>query len=111
MASSTRRLREGWCICRRRRIASPSSRAVKQAGVGTPDGTDVTGRIEPLATGRILLERVFHSLRPAALAHGVSTEACSAAALAALDRDASRFAGHQMLWPLLIGAWKQKEQA
>jgi trans-aconitate methyltransferase len=82
-----------------------------QAGVGTPDGTDVTGRIEPLATGRILLERVLHSLLPAALAHGVTTEAGSAAALAALGRDASRFGDHQMLWPLLIGAWKQKEQA
>jgi trans-aconitate methyltransferase len=82
-----------------------------QAGVGTPDGTDVTGRIEPLATGRILLDRVLHSLLPAALAHGVTTEAGSAAALAALGRDASRFGDHQMLWPLLIGAWKQKEQA
>ena len=82
-----------------------------QAGVGTPDGTDVTGRIEPLATGRILLERVSRSLLPTALAHGVTTEAGSAAALAALDRDVSRFGDHQMLWPLLIGAWKQKEQA
>jgi trans-aconitate methyltransferase len=82
-----------------------------QAGAGTPDGTDVTGRVEPLATGRILLERVFHSLLPTALAHGVTTEAGSAAALAALDRDASQFADHPMLWPLLIGAWKHKEQA
>jgi trans-aconitate methyltransferase len=82
-----------------------------QAGVGTPDGTDVSGRIEPLATGRILLERVVHSLLPTALAHGVTTEAASAAALAALDRDASRFGDHPMLWPLLIGAWKQKERA
>jgi trans-aconitate methyltransferase len=82
-----------------------------QAGIGTPDGTDVTGRIEPLATGRILLERVFHSLLPAALAHGVTTEAAAATALAGIDRDASRFADRPMLWPLLIGAWKQKEQA
>ena len=81
-----------------------------QAGVGTPDGTDVTGRIEPLATGRIILERVFHSLLPTALAHGVTTEASAATTLAGLDQDASRFADRPMLHPLLIGAWKQKEQ-
>ncbi len=82
-----------------------------QAGVGTPDGTDVAGRIEPLATGRVLIDRVVHSLLPTALAHGITTEADGAAALAALDRDASRFGDYQMLWPLLISAWKQKEQA
>lgn len=82
-----------------------------QAGVGTPDGTDVTGRIEPLATGRTALEGVFHSVLPAALAHGITTEADCTATLASIDRDASRFADYPMLWPLLIGAWKQKEQA
>lgn len=82
-----------------------------QAGVGTPDGTDVTGRIEPLATGRIILERVFHSLLPTAVAHGVTTEAGAAATLAGIDQDASRFADRPMLHPLLIGAWKQKEQS
>ena len=82
-----------------------------QAGVGTPDGTDVTGRVEPLGTGCTVLERVFHSVLPGALAHGITTEAASAATLAAVGRDASRFADYPMLWPLLIGAWKQKEQS
>ena len=30
--------------------------------------------------------------------------------LAALGRDAIRFADRPVLWPLLIGAWKHKEQ-
>ena len=82
-----------------------------QAGVGTPDGTDVAGRIEPLATGRIMIESVFRSLLPAALAHGVTTEADAAAMLSLIDRDASRFPDRPLLWPLMIGAWKRKEHA
>src|SRR5215469_6324692 len=82
-----------------------------QAGVGTPDGTDVAGHIEPLATGRTIMEGAFRSVLPTALAHGVTTEAGAAATLASIDRDAARFADRPMLWPLLIGAWKRKEHA
>jgi hypothetical protein len=46
-----------------------------QAGVGTPDGTDVVGRIEPLATGRIIMAGTLRSVLPTALAHGITTEA------------------------------------
>ncbi len=83
----------------------------RQAGIGTPDGTDVAGRIEPLGSGRALLEGTFRSLLPTALAHGITTEAAAAATLTAIDRDAHDFADHAVLWPLLIGAWKGKEQA
>jgi ubiquinone/menaquinone biosynthesis C-methylase UbiE len=79
-----------------------------QAGVGTPDGTDVAGRIEPLATGRFIAESAFRSVLPTALAHGVTTEADAAATLAAIDRDATRFPDRPFLWPLMIGAWKRK---
>ncbi len=82
-----------------------------QAGVGTPDSTDVAGRIEPLATGRIIMESAFHSVLPTALANGVTTETAAAATLASIDRDATRFPDHPVLWPLLIGAWKRKGQA
>jgi ubiquinone/menaquinone biosynthesis C-methylase UbiE len=82
-----------------------------EAGVGTPDGTDVAGRIEPLAIGRILVENSFRSVLPTALAHGVTTEADAAATLAAIDRDATRFPDRPLLWPLMIGAWKRKERA
>jgi 2-polyprenyl-3-methyl-5-hydroxy-6-metoxy-1,4-benzoquinol methylase len=81
-----------------------------QAGVGTPDGTDVAGRVEPLATGRIIVESAFRSVLPTALAHGVTTEADAAAVLASIDRDATRFPDRPLLWPLLIGAWKRKGQ-
>jgi ubiquinone/menaquinone biosynthesis C-methylase UbiE len=80
-----------------------------QAGIGSPDGTDVAGRIEPLATGRALLEHSVRSVLPNALAHGITTGTDAAAALAAIDRDAIRFADRPVLWPLLIGAWKRKQ--
>jgi hypothetical protein len=82
-----------------------------QAGIGTPDGTDVAGRIEPLATGRIIMESTFRSLLPTARAYGITTQERAAAALASIDRDATRFPDRPVLWPLLIGAWKRKEQA
>jgi ubiquinone/menaquinone biosynthesis C-methylase UbiE len=82
-----------------------------QAGVGAPDGTDVAGRIEPLATGRMMIESVLRSLLPTALAHGITTEADAAAMLAVIDRDATRFPDRPLLWPLMIGAWKRKERA
>jgi SAM-dependent methyltransferase len=81
-----------------------------QAGVGTPDGTDVAGRIEPLATGRVIMEGAFRSVLPTALAHGVTTEARAAAALASIDRDATRFPDRPVLWPLLIGACSAKSR-
>jgi 2-polyprenyl-3-methyl-5-hydroxy-6-metoxy-1,4-benzoquinol methylase len=79
-----------------------------QAGIGTPDGTDVAGRIEPLASGRTLFEGTFRSVLPTALAHGITTRRKADAALAAIDRDAIRHADRPVLWPLLIGAWKRK---
>jgi SAM-dependent methyltransferase len=82
-----------------------------QAGVGAPDGTDVAGRIEPLATGRAIMAGTLRSLLPSALAHGVTTEPGATQVLAAIERDATRFPDYQVLWPLLIGAWKRKERA
>ena len=82
-----------------------------QAGVGAPDGTDVAGRLEPLARGRVVLESVLRSVLPAALTHGVTTETDAAAILSALDRDAARFPDRPMLWPLMIGAWKCRDRA
>ena len=82
-----------------------------QAGVGVPDGTDVAGRLESLAGGRALLERVLRSVLPTALAHGITTEEEAAAMFAAFDRDANRFPDRPFMWPLLIGAWKRKEDA
>src|SRR5580693_1181314 len=86
-------------------------RLFAEAGVGAPDGTDVAGRIEPLATGRAIMAGTLRSLLPTALAHGVITEPGATQVLAAIERDATRFPDYQVLWPLLIGAWKRKERA
>jgi SAM-dependent methyltransferase len=82
-----------------------------RADIGDPDGTDVAGRLEPLATGRAIVERTFLSLLPTALAHGITTEAQAEATLAAFDRDVARFPDRPLTWPLMIGAWKSKERA
>lgn len=82
-----------------------------QAGIGNPDGTDVAGRLEPLSTGRLLVEHTFRSVLPTALEHHITTEAEAAATLTRLDRDAGRFADRPLMWPLLIGAWKQRDPA
>ena len=91
-------------------VGARLSQLFAQAGAGIPDGTDVSGRVEPFGTGRLFMESVFRSVLPAALAHGITTEDAAAAALAEFDRDAIRFAFRPMLWPLLIGAWKRKER-
>jgi len=84
-------------------------RLFDQAGAGAPDGTDVAGRVEPLATGRVLLEQTFRSVLPVALAHGITTQTQADDALAGLRRDAGRYPERPMLWPLMFGAWKRKE--
>jgi SAM-dependent methyltransferase len=79
-----------------------------QAGVGTPDGTDVTGHLEQLATGSPQLEQVLRSVLPAAVAHGLTTVDDAEAILASMDRDVSRFPDRPLLMQLLISAWKRK---
>jgi SAM-dependent methyltransferase len=79
-----------------------------EVGIGEPDGTDVAGRLEPLATGRAILDRTLRSVLPTAVAHGVVSESEGAEILAALDRDAERFPDRPIMWPLMVGAWKAK---
>jgi len=79
-----------------------------RAGIGAPDGTDVAGRLEPLATTHRMLAAVYASILPAALARGTITEPQAATILANFTRDVERFPERPTLWPLLIGAWKRK---
>ena len=81
-----------------------------QAGVGTPDGTDVAGHLVPLAAASVQLEQVVRSVLPTAVAHGITTEEQAEGLLASMDRDVYRFPDLPTLMPLLIGAWKRKEQ-
>jgi ubiquinone/menaquinone biosynthesis C-methylase UbiE len=82
-----------------------------QAGIGAPDGTDVSGRLVPLAESRSMFTAVYRSLLPTAIAHGVTTDQRGTATMTGIARDADRFPDRSTLWPLLIGAWKRKNQA
>jgi ubiquinone/menaquinone biosynthesis C-methylase UbiE len=81
-----------------------------QAGIGAPDGTDVSGRLEPLADAQPMFTTVYRSILPTAIAHGITTEPRAAATLSELARDADCFPDRPTLWPLLIGAWKRKHR-
>jgi hypothetical protein len=82
-----------------------------QAGLGAPDGTDVAGRLEPLATASAMLAAVYCSVLPVALSLGLTTEARSEQWFAQLARDAEHAGSATVLWPLLIGTWKRKPAA
>ena len=79
-----------------------------EAGIGAPDGTDVAGRLDTLAGGRAVLEQTYRGILPAALAHGITTQAAADTLLASFDGDVARFGERPLLWPLLIGAWKRR---
>jgi trans-aconitate methyltransferase len=79
-----------------------------QAGLSAPDGTDVAGRLDTLAAGRELLERVFRSVLPTALAHDITSDAEAAMTLAAFDRDVALYSERPFMWPTMVGAWKRK---
>jgi SAM-dependent methyltransferase len=79
-----------------------------EAGIGPPDGTDVAGRLEPLADARWLLTGVHAGVLGTALAYGVTTEQRSAEWRAAFAADVERHPDAPVLWPLMIGAWKRK---
>jgi len=79
-----------------------------RAGIGAPDGTDVAGRLEPLAQTKGAFTGVLGSVLPAAIAHGITTERRGAALLSEVARDSERYPDRPALWPLLIGAWKRK---
>ena len=79
-----------------------------EAGAGAPDGTDVAGRLEPLSRGQHFLAGVHNGLLAGALDHGITTSDESAAWRGAIAHDAECYPDRPLLWPLLIGAWKQK---
>jgi SAM-dependent methyltransferase len=92
-------------------IGARLPRRFAEAGIGDPDGTDVVGRLEPLATGHRIVASTARSLLPVAIANGITTEETAAAWLEALDRDSRSRADSQLLWPLLMAAWKWKPRS
>lgn len=82
---------------------------MREAGLGAPDGTDVTGRVESLSSSRLMLEHAFRNLQPAAASHNIMTETEAAETLDLFADEVSRYPDRPFLWPLLNGAWKRKE--
>jgi SAM-dependent methyltransferase len=80
-----------------------------QAGPGAPDGTDVAGRLEPLRAAGPMLGAVHRSMLDAALAMGLTTAEEAERWQHGLARDMAERGDTVAVWPLLVGAWKQKQ--
>ena len=79
------------------------------AGIGAPDGTDVAGRLEPLAQRRARCSPPSTAACcPAPCRCGLTTQERAPRWLDDLARDAREHGEHAALWPLMIGAWKRK---
>ena len=79
-----------------------------QAGVGTPDGTDVAGRLESLSNLGPQFADAYRAILPAADSLGITTRERGRRDLNVLAGDVARHPDHVALSPLLIGVWKQK---
>ena len=90
------------------RIGARLPELFAQAGIGAPDGTDVSGRLVPLAEAHSMFTAAYQSLLPTAITHGITTDQRATATMTRIARDADRFPDRSTLWPLLIGAWKRK---
>ena len=77
-----------------------------EAGIGPPDGTDVTGFLHPSRVGAKMIAAVYRSVLPLALKHGVTTEERSGWFFEEIQKSES--ANYYMLSPLLVSAWRQK---
>ena len=84
-----------------------------QAGIGAPDGTDVSGRLEPLAETQRMLSGCLHEPAAGRDERTASRPRRAAAVDARSVRCATPSASPSdpTLWPLLIGAWKRKPTA
>jgi SAM-dependent methyltransferase len=91
------------------RVGTRLPQLFAQAGIGAPDGTDVAGRLEPLADAQRMFTAVFRSVLPTAIAHGITTEQRASASLSQIADDAQRHPDRPAMWPLMIGAWKRKD--
>jgi ubiquinone/menaquinone biosynthesis C-methylase UbiE len=78
------------------------------AGIGDPDGTDVTGILGSLEQYGELLREIYRSLMPRAIQMGITTEAESEELLETLSAAEKSEQYYSILFPLLIGVWKRK---
>lgn len=92
--------------CRETRMGVKLPGYFIEAGIGAPDGTDVTGHLLPMRVSADMLAGVYRSVLPLALKHSVTTEECSVRFFEEIRQ--VRECQNYFLWPLLISAWKQK---
>jgi ubiquinone/menaquinone biosynthesis C-methylase UbiE len=79
-----------------------------QAGVGTPDGTDMHLPLMPLAPSATMFEAVCRSLLPKAIEFGITTEANIQRVFREIQQALDDGRYYSVLWPLMIGVWKRK---
>jgi ubiquinone/menaquinone biosynthesis C-methylase UbiE len=78
------------------------------AGIGDPDGTDVTGAVGSLKQYGWWFRGIYQSVLPRAIQSGLTTEAESLAVLDELSQAERSERYYSVLCPLLIGVWKRK---
>jgi tRNA A58 N-methylase Trm61 len=77
-----------------------------KAGIGPPDGTDVTGFLHPPRVGAKMIAAVYRSVLPLALKHGITTQERSGWFFEEMQK--LEGADCYILSPSLISAWRQK---
>lgn len=78
-----------------------------EAGLGAPDGGDVSGILASMEQSWEMIAAVYQSVLPLALKLGITTAAESAQFFHQIE-EAAGLGYHAVLWPLLLGAWKCK---
>jgi ubiquinone/menaquinone biosynthesis C-methylase UbiE len=78
------------------------------AGIGDPDGTDVTGMVGSLKQYGWWFRGAYQAVLPLAIQNGLTTEAESRAFLDEFRQAERSERYYSVLFPMLIGAWKRK---
>lgn len=78
-----------------------------EAGLGTPDGGDVSGVLTSMEQSWEMVAAVYQSILPLALKLDIITTTESEQFFRQIE-EAAGLGYHAVLWPLLLGAWKCK---
>jgi ubiquinone/menaquinone biosynthesis C-methylase UbiE len=79
-----------------------------EAGLGAPDGTDVTGFLRSLQQASPMLLAVYRSLLPKALELSITTQENSASSFREIEKATVSEQFYSHFGSLLIGVWKRK---
>jgi SAM-dependent methyltransferase len=80
----------------------------EQVGLGTVDGVDVAGRLEPLSVDGPMCVAIFRSMLPAAIDLGVTSAESGRRWFREFARDVADHGERRAVWPLMVGTWKRK---